>query len=134
MDATREEVFEAITRPDSWLGDAVEGEAREQGGEFHYETDDQYVELSVEESDDGKRVVWHVEPGDKDKRLKEDPEWEDTSLIFDIEEGEEGETQVSFTHRGMRPHDRGYNETAKNWRERLAEDLQPLIRRGKENK
>ncbi|OEY07581.1 glutaminase [Corynebacterium sp. BCW_4722] len=134
VDATREEVFEAITRPDSWLGDAVEGEAREQGGEFHYETDDQYVELSVEESDDGKRVVWHVEPGDKDKRLKEDPEWEDTSLIFDIEEGEEGETQVSFTHRGMRPHDRGYNETAKNWRERLAEDLQPLIRRGKENK
>ncbi len=124
VDATREEVFDAITKPGHWLGDGIQGDAKEKGSEFRYETDDEAVELTVEEAGDG-RVVWHVEPGEK---------WNDTSLIFDIAEDESGETQVSFTHRGMHPHDSGYDETAKNWRERLAEGLQPLIRRrDKEN-
>lgn len=33
----------------------------------------------------------------------------------------------------MRPHDSGYEEIAKEWRERIAKGLQPLIRRREEN-
>ena len=79
----------------------------------------------MQEADDGKRVVWNVEPTEG--------EWDDTSLIFDISEDDDGETKVSFTHRGMRPHDRGYDEIAKTWKERIAKGLQPLISREEEH-
>ncbi|MFC5726441.1 SRPBCC family protein [Corynebacterium pilbarense] len=116
MPATREEVYRAITKPNSWWDQKVEGEAGVQGGEFHAEEGD----FSVQEADDGKRVVWNVEPTEG--------EWDDTSLIFDIEE-DEGKTKVNFTHRGIRPHDRGYDEIAKTWKDRIAKGLQPLINR-----
>ena len=118
--ATREEVYRAITTPNSWWDQQAEGNAGEQGGEFHAQDHD----FSVQEADDGKRVVWNVEPTDQ-----EDHEWDDTSLIFDIEEDDDGETKVNFTHRGMRPHDRGYEEIAKTWKDRIAKGLQPLIGR-----
>ena len=114
--ATREEVYRAITKPNSWWDQKVEGEAGVKGGEFHAEEGD----FSVQEADDGKRVVWNVEPTEG--------EWDDTSLIFDIEE-DEGKTKVNFTHRGIRPHDRGYDEIAKTWKDRIAKGLQPLINR-----
>lgn len=128
--ATREEVYEAITKPKTWWDERVEGDAAEQGSEFHYSDDDRYVGFSVKEADDGKRIVWDVEPTDNPK---EDHEWDDTSLIFDIEEDESGKTKVNFTHRGMRPHDSGYEEIASAWKERIAKGLQPLIGRGEEN-
>ena len=118
--ATREEVYRAITTPNSWWDQEAEGNAGEQGGEFHAQDRD----FSVQEADDGKRVVWTVEPTDQ-----ENHEWDDTSLIFDISEDDDGETKVSFTHRGMRPHDRGYDEIAKTWKDRIAKGLQPLIGR-----
>lgn len=117
--ATREEVYRAITTPNSWWDQEAEGNAGEQGGEFHAQDRD----FSVQEADDGKRVVWTVEPTDQ-----ENSEWDDTSLIFDISE-DDGETKVNFTHRGMRPHDRGYEEIAKTWKDRIAKGLQPLIGR-----
>lgn len=118
--ATREEVYRAITTPNSWWDQEAEGNAGEQGSEFHAQDRD----FSVQEADDGKRVVWTVEPTDQ-----ENHEWDDTSLIFDIEEDDDGETKVNFTHRGMRPHDRGYEEIAKTWKDRIAKGLQPLIGR-----
>lgn len=118
--ATREEVYRAITTPNSWWDQEAEGNAGEQGGEFHAEDRD----FSVQEADDGKRVVWNVEPTDQ-----ENHGWDDTSLIFDISEDDDGETKVNFTHRGMRPHDRGYEEIAKTWKDRIAKGLQPLIGR-----
>ena len=118
--ATREEVYRAITKPNSWWDQKAEGNASEKGGEFHVEDRD----FSVREADDGKRVVWNVEPTDDN-----DHEWDDTSLIFDISEDDDGETKVNFTHRGIRPHDRGYDEIAKTWKDRIAKGLQPLINR-----
>lgn len=118
--ATREEVYRAITKPNSWWDQKAEGNASEKGGEFHVEDRD----FSVREADDGKRVVWNVEPTDDN-----DHEWDDTSLIFDISEDDDGETKVNFTHRGIRPHDRGYDEIAKTWKDRIAKGLQPLIGR-----
>ena len=50
-----------------------------------------------------------------------------------ISEDDDGETKVNFTHRGIRPHDRGYDEIAKTWKERIAKGLQPLISREEEH-
>ncbi|CAM4217215.1 MULTISPECIES: glutaminase [Corynebacterium] len=128
---SRTEVFRAISAPQEWWDehvDHIEGSASEQGGEFHFDTDDQYAEFRVEESEVGDRLVWHTETTGKDK---EDRDWDDTSLIFELSdsEQEDGETQVTFTHRGMHPHGEGYKEAVEAWRERIQERLEPLIRR-----
>ena len=116
---SREEVYRAITTPGSWWDAKAQGDAAAQGSEFHVE-DRGY---SVREAEDGKRVVWTVEPNE------DETGWDDTSLIFDISEDDAGETKVNFTHRGLRPLDRGYDEIAKAWKDRIAKGLQPLIGR-----
>ena len=126
--ASRTAVFKAITTPKDWWDDHIEGSAAEAGGEFHFDTDSQYAEFRVEEAEEGDRLVWHTESTGKEK---EDRDWDDTSLIFELSDSEEdqGETQVTFTHRGMHPHEEGYKETVEAWRERLQDRLEPLIRR-----
>ncbi len=119
-------VFDAITKPRHWWEDRIHGEADAEGSEFTVENDGQTVALKVEEAADGKRVVWHVETaGDENA----DRDWDDTSLIFDIEEGDAGSTKVSFTHRGMSPHDDAYEDAEETWRDRLRERLEPLLSR-----
>lgn len=129
--ASRTAVFKAITTPKDWWDDHIEGSAAETGGEFHFDTDSQYAEFRVEEAEEGDRLVWHTESTGKEK---EDRDWDDTSLIFELSDSEEeqGETQVTFTHRGMHPHEEGYKETVEAWRERLQDRLEPLIRRREE--
>lgn len=120
-------VFEAITKPAQWWGGDIQGEAGAAGSEFRFGSDDQALAVKVTEADDGKRVVWHVEPSADDTGH---PDWDDTSLIFDIEQDDEGETKVNFTHRGMVPHDDTYEETEQSWRDRLRDRLEPLLSRG----
>lgn len=129
--ASRTAVFKAITTPKDWWDDHIEGTAAKAGGEFHFDTDDQYAEFRVEEAEEGDRLVWHTESTGKEK---EDRDWDDTSLIFELSDSEEekGETQVTFTHRGMHPHEEGYKETVEAWRERIQDRLEPLIRRREE--
>lgn len=124
--ASREDVYSAITRPGEWWGSKVEGNAATEGSEFSSESDDSYMGMKVQEADDGKRVVWHVEPRGMEN---ENPEWNNTSLIFDLQDDDSGQTKVNFTHRGLWPHDHGYDEAAKTWRDRLAKGLQPLLDR-----
>ncbi|OFP37011.1 glutaminase [Corynebacterium sp. HMSC071B10] len=129
--ASRTAVFKAITTPKDWWDDHIEGSAAEAGGEFHFDTDQQYAEFRVEEAEEGDRLVWHTETTGKEK---EDRDWDDTSLIFELSDSEEeqGETQVTFTHRGMHPHEVGYKEAVEAWRERIQDRLEPLIRRREE--
>ncbi len=122
-------VFDAITKPKQWWEERIEGEADEKGSQFRVNNGEQHVALKVEEADDGKRVVWHVEPTEDEAR---NPEWDDTSLIFDIAESDAGDTTVNFTHRGIRPHDESYHEAEQTWRDRLRERLEPLISRDDE--
>ena len=129
--ASRTAVFKAITTPKDWWDDHIEGSAAEAGGEFHFDTDQRYAEFRVEEAEEGDRLVWHTESTGKEK---EDRDWDDTSLIFELSDSEEekGETQVTFTHRGMHPHEEGYKEAVEAWRERIQDRLEPLIRRREE--
>lgn len=129
--ASRTAVFKAITTPKDWWDDHIEGTTAEAGGEFHFDTDQRYAEFRVEEAEEGDRLVWHTESTGKEK---EDRDWDDTSLIFELSDSEEeqGETQVTFTHRGMHPHEEGYKETVEAWRERIQDRLEPLIRRREE--
>lgn len=124
--ASRTEVFRAITRPQEWWEDSIEGSADTAGGEFHFQNDDQFAELYVSEAEQGDRLVWRVEPTGN---LLEDPEWDDTDIIFELEDAPDGDTRVKFTHRGMHPHEDGYEEAAADWKARLRDKLQPLIKR-----
>ncbi|AWB83113.1 glutaminase [Corynebacterium liangguodongii] len=130
IDAPREQVFDAICRPDQWWNEEIEGAegaAGEPGGGFRVDTEDSCAEVTVAEAVQGDRLVWRIEPtGDE----REDSEWSDTDIVFDLEEGESGSTRVKFTHRGMHEGEEGYESFAEEWRRRLKDKLEPLIKRG----
>ena len=118
--ATREEVYRAISNPGEWWDEPVEGDAS-----FQLSTED-HSEFTVEEAKEGERLVWHVEPSGHGD---EDSGWRDSDIICELEDGDDGETHVRFTHRGLKPHEEHYSEITEGWRRRLAGRLQPLIKR-----
>ena len=128
IDVPRDKVYEAITQPNQWWEETIEttdGSAGEKGGEFRFDNDEQYAEFSVAEARAGDRLVWHVEPSGSDR---EDKQWSDTDLIFDLEDADDGSTKVTFTHRGMHEQEENYDKIAKAWEKRLSDQLEPLIR------
>lgn len=133
VDAPRERVYEAIAHPEKWWDETIEtigGSAGEEGGEFRFDNDSQYAELSVTEASEGDRLVWRVEPTGNDR---EDEKWQGTNIIFELEDDEEaqdnGNTRVNFTHRGVYQQGTEYEEIAKSWRSRLADRLKPLAKK-----
>jgi len=117
--ATREEVYRAISNPGEWWD-----EPAGRGDSFQLDTGD--GEFTVVEDGEGDRLVWHVEPAGPGE---EDRDWRDTDIIFELEDGDDGETHVRLTHRGLKPHGEHYSEITEGWRRRLAGRLQPLIKR-----
>lgn len=130
IDVPRDEVYSAICQPQRWWDDSIEttgGSVGEKGGEFRFDNDSTYAELTVAEADEGDRLVWRVEPTD---RGGEDKEWGNTDIIFDLEDAGDGSTRVNFTHRGMHQREHNYADIAEEWKKRLTERLEPLIRKG----
>ncbi len=115
--APREEVYQAICNPKEWWDEGIEGSASEPGGAFALDSDEQYAEFTVEEARDGDRLVWHAEPTESDRG---ESTWHDTDIIFELEDGDDGDTHVKLTHRGMLPHDERYKEITEGWRRRLS--------------
>ncbi|WP_165164766.1 glutaminase [Corynebacterium qintianiae] len=130
IDAPRDKVYKAICQPEQWWDETIEttdGSAGEKGGEFRFDNETQYAELTVAEAREGYRLVWRVEPTGADRG---DKEWDDTDIVFDLEEAGEGSTRVTFTHRGMHQREESYENVAQDWKRRLAERLGPLIKKG----
>lgn len=123
VNVSPEDAFHAVSDPKQWWEDPVEGNADEQGGSFSIETDDGTGHFTVEQADDGERLVWH----------SEDEAWADSDIIFDFDTDEDGTTTVHVTHRGLKPHDEDYEEVAQHWRDRIGKRLQPLINRRANN-
>ncbi|WP_425292267.1 glutaminase [Corynebacterium mayonis] len=117
INAPRKDVYDAIRNPKDWWEGIVGGDNQELGDGFRMESEDDYAEFTVGEASDGDRLVWHVEPSDSDK---DDSKWRDTDVIFELEDGNDGDTRVKLTHRGLLPHEDRYKELTEDWRRRLS--------------
>lgn len=97
VSASAKDAYSVVAKPQEWWEDT------EAGGGF-----------TVDEVDDGQRVVLHSAPTGED-------------FIFDFDEDEDGSTRVHLTHRGLKPN---FEEAAESWHERIRQRLEPLINRG----
>ena len=126
------EVYEATNRVrDWWIGEFEGDEAGKVGNVFtyaykHFHRTVQRVKTLVP----GKLVEWDVlESSIHFVENKE--EWKGTTLRFEIQEGDDGRTELRFTHIGLTPRIECYKNCAAGWEFYILESLQVFINTGK---
>lgn len=129
VDATPQEVFDAVNNVRGWWSENIEGETDRQYAEFCYHYEDVHrCKIKITELLPGKKVVWKVL--DNYFKFTEEPgEWIGTNVIFDISE-EDGKTRLVFTHLGLVPAYECFQICRDAWTHYIQESLKGLILTG----
>lgn len=130
VDNPAEEVFSAINNVSAWWQGEIRGSTDKPGDQFDYRMKDfHFSRQKITEFIPGKKVVWLV----TDSRLSsfENPsEWTGTKIIFEITELNK-KTQLRFTHIGLVPAFRCYDDCSGAWEPLIRESLYSLITTGR---
>ena len=122
--------FEAICNPRAWWSGAFEGDTTALGDVFTYRYQDlHYSRQEVTELVPGRRVAWQVLDADL-SFLKDRTEWTGTTITFDIVRTG-GQTEVTFTHVGLKPEVECYDICTDAWTSLIQGSLRQLIETGK---
>lgn len=125
-----EAAFAAIINPRAWWSGAFEGDTAALGDVFTYRYQDlHYSRQEVTELVPGRRVAWDVLDADL-SFLKDRSEWTGTTIAFDIV-GTGSQTEVTFTHVGLKPEVECYDTCTDAWTALIQGSLKQLIETGK---
>jgi Activator of Hsp90 ATPase homolog 1-like protein len=130
-DKSPKEVFDAVTNVRGWWSAKLKGNSKKQGDEFEFQYEDiHYSTQKLVEVIPNKKVVWLV----TDSRLtflkKDQGEWTNTKVCFEI--SEKGKmTEVRFTHLGLVPEIECFEACSEGWTHYLKNSLLKLINTGK---
>ena len=128
---TPTEVFDAINNVRGWWSEGVEGGTRKLNDEFVYRHKDMHFsKQKLIEVIPGKKIVWLVTDSYLSFLKKEKSEWNDTKIIFEINE-KDNQTEVVVTHQGLIPGVECFDACSNGWNYYLHESLLPLITTGK---
>ena len=128
---TPTEAFDAINNVRGWWSEGVEGATRKLNDEFIYRHKDMHFsKQKLIEVIPGKKVVWLVTDSYLSFLKKEKSEWNDTKIIFEINE-KDNQTEVVVTHQGLIPGVECFEACSNGWNYYLHESLLPLITTGK---
>ncbi len=129
VDRTPEEVFSAINNVRGWWGEDVHGSSEQEGDEFTYRVQDiHYSKLKVSELIPNEKIVWRVL--DNHMNFVEDQtEWVGTDISFEIARNGD-QTEVHFTHLGLRPHHECFDVCSDAWGSLITHSLPSLITTG----
>ncbi len=129
VDATPEQVYEAINNVRGWWSADLDGESAHVGDIFTYTYGDIHRSTQqVTEQVPGSRVVWRVLEGYLN--FTPDPaEWTGTDIVFDITPVGD-QTEVRLTHIGLTPQSPCFDSCSKGWGYYAGEALPALIRAG----
>lgn len=131
VDQSPEAVFNAINNVRGWWSEGVEGGTRKLNDEFIYRHKDMHFsKQKLIEVIPGKKVVWLVTDSYLSFLKKEKSEWNDTKIIFEINE-KDNQTEVVVTHQGLIPGVECFEACSNGWNYYLHESLLPLITTGK---
>lgn len=135
VQATPEQVYEAITRVSEWWTINTEGTSTTVGDAFTVQFTDpvsgQVVHITkqvVTQAERGKRIVWRVSESHL-PWLKDLEEWKGTEMVFDIAAKDEA-TQLTFTHIGLTSQVECFDQCEKGWDYFLGTSLYKLITEG----
>ncbi|MEE1944728.1 SRPBCC domain-containing protein [Pedobacter sp. KR3-3] len=132
VDATPQQVFDAITNVRGWWSENIEGSTDKLNGEFLYHYQDVHrCRVRITEMQPGVKVVWHILDNDF-KFTTDKSEWKDTQVIFEITE-KNGGTELKFTHHGLVPAYECYAVCRDAWTHYIQDSLKNLITTGKGN-
>ena len=124
------EAIKRISNVPGWWGITFTGNAEKQNDKFIVKMGgDSFFDFTVAELIPGKRAVWVVTdcnmPWYSDKK-----EWANTELIFELNENH-GETELTFTHKGLRPDVECYKDCAPGWTHWIGTSLFSYFSTGK---
>ncbi|HRP54794.1 SRPBCC domain-containing protein [Agriterribacter sp.] len=128
--ATAQEVFNAVNNVRGWWSENIDGGTDKLNSEFSYHYQDVHIcKIKITEMVPDKKVTWHV-TDNYFKFTKDKSEWKDTDIIFEIAE-KDGQTQLTFTHRGLVPAYECYKICHDAWTHYIQGSLKELITTGK---
>ncbi|HEX6150566.1 SRPBCC domain-containing protein [Nocardioides sp.] len=130
VDATAQEVYEAIIDVRSWWGATnIVGPTDQVGADWFYLVPDlHYSKQRTAELVAGERVVWEFTDGYLDF-IADKGEWIGTQGRFDIA-SHDGQTRVTFTHEGLGRSDECFDVCHDAWRHYITESLRQRIATG----
>ena len=126
VDASPEQVFDAINDVRAWWTGDIEGATSALGDVFTYTHAPQHRSVQrITESVPGERVVWHVD--DAELTFVDDrDEWIGTDITFDIAPASGG-TELRFSHIGLTPGVECYDACSNAWGSYINGSLRKLI-------
>lgn len=118
------QAFDAAAHPERWWNVMVTGDAETVGGTLVYDVPGlHHSEFAVTEAEPGRRLVWHVQDTGADNEQRE---WVGTDVIFEFQPNGDS-TEVTFTHRGLRPQLKCHEVCSTAWDYHLDVGLRALL-------
>lgn len=130
VDATAQEVFNAVNNVRGWWSEEIEGNTERLNDKFTYHYKDVHItKMKLIEVIPNEKVVWLV-MDNYFKFTKDKSEWKGNKIIFEITE-KDGQTQLQFTQLGLIPEYECYNVCRDAWSNYINNSLRSLITTGK---
>jgi hypothetical protein len=131
VDQSPEEIFAAINNVRGWWSEEIEGDTAKLGAEFKFRSEDLHrTTQRITEFVPNQKVVWHVLESHINF-VQDKTEWENTDIVFEITQKEEGKTELRFTHVGLAPVLECYSDCSAGWGFYIDHSLFDLITKGK---
>lgn len=130
VDQSPKEIFNAIKNVRGWWSEEIDGNTEKLNDEFKYHYKDMHsCRMKLIEVIPDRKVVWYV-LDNYFSFTKDDTEWKDTKIIFEIAE-KGNQTQLRFTHEGLVPEYECYHACVNGWTQYIQRSLMNLITTGK---
>jgi hypothetical protein len=129
VNATAQEVFNAINNVRGWWSKSFEGHVEKLNDIFTVRFGDVYITSEIVEFIPGKKTVWHVMDCNK-PWLKNTKEWNDTKMSWEISEKNK-KTEIRFNHLGLVPEIECFDACSNAWSQYIQGSLFKLLTEGK---
>jgi hypothetical protein len=130
VDATPEQAFNAVNNVRGWWSEEIEGKTDQLNAIFDYHFEDVHrCKIKIIEMIPNKKVGWKVLEN-YFKFTKDEAEWTNTAMSFEISEKED-KTEVRLTHHGLTPEYECFDICRDAWTSYIQKSLSSLISTGK---
>lgn len=129
VNASAEEVSRKICQVNEWWAKNLKGVSENPGDRFSVYFGETYVDFQIKELKTGKKVVWEVTDCNL-HWINEKKEWNGTEVVFELIENE-NMTQIDFTHVGLIPTAKCYDNCEAGWTQHITVSLANFINDGK---
>ena len=129
VNASPEEVFNAVNNIRGWWSESVEGNTDQLNETFLYYYKDVHIsKMKIVEMVPYSRVVWEV-LGNHFNFVEDKTEWKGNKIVFEITP-KDGQTELKFTHVGLTTAYECYDVCHDAWTSYIQGSLKDLITTG----